>query len=407
MKYEIKKINGLDCVFIPMKDANSTTVEILAKAGSVYENKQNNGISHFLEHLFFKWWKKYKTPKEVAEAVDSFGWEFNAFTSEDYAGYYVKSAPEFIEKSIDVLGDMIINAQFPVEEMEREKWVVIQEIMMYEDNPPALVLDKWKGFFFGDNSYGRSTLWPVENIKKFTRKDLIDHKNGLYTKDNLILIVSGKINNQEKIENFLYTTFKDLPEHKNIEKPEFFWLLPNKQKDVYKKKTEQNHIVISAKWFKWTDNQKYAANVLSTILGWNMSSRLFQNIREKEWLCYYIWARHYNDPDGWFFLIRAWLEKWRFEFGVEKIYAELERIAQWDISQEEFKKAIWYTIWQLQMWIESSDEMANFVGNQYLLYWEVKTLDEILEIYKNMKLEDVLEIVDKFEKKNLYQYWIE
>ena len=101
------------------------------------------------------------------------------------------------------------------------------------------------------------------------------------------------------------------------------------------------------------------------------------------------------------------MEKWRFEFGVEKIYAELERIAQWDISQEEFKKAIWYTIWQLQMWIESSDEMANFVGNQYLLYWEVKTLDEILEIYKNMKLEDVLEIVDKFEKKNLYQYWIE
>lgn len=407
MKYEIKKINGLDCVFIPMKDANSTTVEILAKAGSIYETKDTNWISHFLEHLFFKWWKKYRTPKEVAEAVDSFGWEFNAFTGDEYAGYYVKSAPEFVERSIDVLGDMIINAQFPLEEMEREKWVVIQEIMMYEDNPPALVIDKWKEFFFWNNSYGRSTLWPVKNIKKFTREDLIKHKKWLYTKDNLILIISGKIENQENIEKLISEIFQNLPEKKQIKKPKFLDLVPKKQKDVYKKKTEQNHLIISAKWFKWTDKEKYAANVLSTILGWNMSSRLFQNIREKEWLCYYIWARHYSDPDSGFFLIRAGLEKWRFDFGVEKIYAELERIAKWDITQEEFKKAIWYTIGQLQMWIESSDEMANFVWNQYLIYGEIKSLEEILEIYKNLKLEDVLKIVDKFKKENLYQYWIE
>ena len=407
MKYQVKKIKWLECVFIPMKDINSTTVEILAKAGSIYETKENNGISHFLEHLFFKWWKKYKTPKEVAEAVDSFGWEFNAFTWDDYAGYYVKSAPEFVEKSIDVLWDMILNAQFPQEEMEREKWVVIQEVMMYEDNPPALVIDKWKQFFYGDNSYGRSTLWPVENIKNFTREDLIKHKDGLYTKDNLILIISGKIENQEKIENIIADIFETLPEKKNIEKPDFEDILPSKQKDFYNKKTEQNHLIISTKWFKWSDPKRYVANVLSTILGWNMSSRLFQNIREKQWLCYYIGAKHYNGPDNWVFLIRAGLEKWRFNFGVEKIYEELERIAKWDITQEEFKKAIWYSIGQIQMWIESSDDMASFVWNQYLLYWEVKTLDEILEIYKNMKLEDVLEIVDRFQKENLYQYWIE
>lgn len=407
MKYQVKKIKWLECVFIPMKDINSTTVEILAKAGSIYETRENNGISHFLEHLFFKWWKKYKTPQEVAEAVDSFGWEFNAFTWDDYAGYYVKSAPEFVEKSIDVLWDMILHAQFPQEEMEREKWVVIQEVMMYEDNPPALVIDKWKQFFYGNNSYGRSTLWPVENIKNFTREDLIKHKDGLYTKDNLILIISGKIENQEKIENIIADIFETLPEKKNIEKPDFEDILPSKQKDFYDKKTEQNHLIISTKWFKWSDSKRYAANVLSTILWWNMSSRLFQNIREKQWLCYYIGAKHYNWPDNWVFLIRAGLEKWRFNFGVEKIYEELERIAKWDITQEEFKKAIWYSIGQIQMWIESSDDMASFVWNQYLLYWEVKTLDEILEIYKNMKLEDVLEIADRFKKENLYQYWIE
>ncbi|HOQ79383.1 MAG TPA: pitrilysin family protein [Candidatus Absconditabacterales bacterium] len=407
MKYEIKKIKGLECLFVPMKDSNSTTVQILAKAGSIYETRETNGISHFLEHLFFKGGKKYKTPKEVAEAVDSFGGGFNAFTGEEYAGYYVKSAPEFVEKSIDVLGDMILNAQFPQAEMEREKGVVIQEIMMYEDNPPILVIDKWKNFFYGDNSYGRSTLGPVENIKKFTREDLIRHKNGLYTKDNLILVIAGKIENQKKLENIIADTFQNLPEKSSIEKPEFKNILPSKQKDFYSKKTEQNHLIISAKGFDGHDTKRYVANVLSTILGGNMSSRLFQNIREKQGLCYYINARHMSDSDSGVFIIRAGLEKGRFDFGLEKIYEELESIAKGDISKEDFEKAIGYNIGQVQMGIESSDNMADFMGSQYLLYGEIKTLDEILEIYRNMKLEDVLEITNKFKKENLYQYWIE
>lgn len=407
MKYEIKKNEWIDCIFIPMKDYHSITVQILARAGSIYENRGNNGISHFLEHLFFKWWEKYKTPKEVAEIVDSFGWEFNAFTGDEYAGYYVKAAPEFVEKSIDVLWDMIINAKFPKDEMEREKWVVIQEYMMYQDNPPALAMDKWKGFFYGDNSYGWSTLWTIENIKNFTREDLIKHKNWLYTKDNIVIIIAGNIKNQEKIENLIADNFLKLPEKANIKKPKFVDLLPDKEKDFYKKKTEQNHLIISAKWFKWDDDQRYWAKVLSTILGWNMSSRLFQNIREKQWLCYYIWAKHYSDPDSWVFMIRAGLEKGRFDFWVEKIYEELDKIAKWDFDQKEFDKAIWYNVWQIQMWIESSDDLAGFIGKQYLLYWKIETLDDIIWKLKNIKFEQIKNISNKLNKENLYQYWIE
>ncbi len=407
MKYEVNKIWWVECIFAPMEDANSVTVEILAKAGSVYETRETNWISHFLEHLFFKWWKKYKNPKDVAEAVDTFGWEFNAFTSDDYAGYYVKSAPEFIEKSIDVLWDMMTNAIFPEEEMQREKWVVIQEIMMYEDNPAALVMDKWKEFYFGDNSYGRATLWPKENVEKFTREDLIKHKEWLYTKDNLVIIIAGKIEDEEKISKQLELIFSKLPENKKIEQPKFQDILPERKEDFYKKWTEQNHVVISAKWFDWNDDKRYAANVFASILGGNMSSRLFQNIREKQWLCYYIMAKHYTSPDSWVFMIRAGLEKWRFEFWVEKIYEELDKISKWDITPEEFKKAIWYNIGQIQMGIESSDEMANFVWSQYLLYGKIQTLDEILEIYKNLKIEDIVAIAEKLKEENLYKYWIE
>ncbi|MEY3197704.1 MAG: hypothetical protein RL023_349 [Candidatus Parcubacteria bacterium] len=116
-----------------------------------------NGISHFLEHMFFKGGKKYPTPHSVAEAVDSFGGEFNAFTSDEYAGYYVKCAPGFVHKAIDVLSDMLVDAQFPEDEMQREKSVVIQEMAMYEDMPNRLVYDKWKEWYYGDNSYG----WPT------------------------------------------------------------------------------------------------------------------------------------------------------------------------------------------------------------------------------------------------------
>lgn len=407
MKYEIKNLVWIDTIFVPMEDANSTTVLILARAGSIYENKKNNWISHFLEHNFFKWWKKYKTPQEVAEAVDSFGWEFNAFTWDSYAGYYVKSAPEFVEKWLDVLWDMIMDSQFPQEEMEREKWVVIQEVKMYEDQPTALVTDKWQEFFYGDNSYGWSTLWPIKNIQNFTREDLINHKSNLYTKDNLIIIVSGKILDQRTIEEQITTLFFALPEKKKIEKPNFLWILPSSHEGKFIKWTAQNHLIISAKWFDWNDNKRYAASLLTTILWWNMSSRLFQNIREKEWLCYYISARHHSSPHDWIFFIRAWLEKDRFEYWVEKIMWELKKISTWDITKDEFDKAIWFNIGQYQMWIESSDEMANFVWNQYLLYGEIKTLDDILEKIKSVKIDEVIDIAKYLSEENLYKFWIE
>lgn len=407
MKYEIKKMAWIDCIFAPMEDSNSTTMLILARAGSIYENRKNNWINHFLEHNFFKWWIRYKTPQEVAEAVDSFGWEFNAFTWDTYAWYYVKSAPDFVEKWMDVLWDMIMNAQFPEAEMEREKWVVIQEVKMYEDQPTALVMDKWQEFYYWDNSYWWSTLWPVENIKNFTRDDLINHKLDLYTKDNLIIIIAWKIIDQKAVEDQITTLFADLPDKKRIDRPEFQWILAKQKEWKFVKWTAQNHIIIWAKWFDWNDERRYAASIFSTILWWNMSSRLFQNIREKEWLCYYIKAAHHTQPYDWIFMIRAWLEKERFDYWVEKIMWELKNISNWDISKEEFDKAIWFNVWQYQMWIESSDEMANFVWSQYLLYWEIKSLDDILAKIRNVKIDEVVAVADCLREENLYKYWIE
>ena len=152
MNYSIEKIAGIDCIFAPMTDGNATTIEIMCKAGSIYETKENNGVSHFLEHLFFKGGKKYPTPKSVVETIDRFGGEVNAYTGDEYAGYYVKCAPEFIYEALDVLWDMMIHAAFPKEELEREKDVIIQELKMHEDNPMSLMMKKRQERYYGDNS---------------------------------------------------------------------------------------------------------------------------------------------------------------------------------------------------------------------------------------------------------------
>jgi len=407
MDYKIKNIAGITTIIAPMQESNSTTIEILVKAGSNYETRDTNGISHFLEHMFFKWWKKYKTPKQVAETVDSFGWEFNAFTSWIYAGYYVKSAPNFIDKSIDILWDMLVNAQFPVKELEKEKNVVIQEIMMKQDNPSSLVYDKRKNFFFWDNSYGRSTLGPIENIKNFNQDLLCNHKNSLYTKDNLVITISWKFTNVDEIENMVSDAFWKLPDKKTNFWEGFLEKLPNQKLEFFDKKTEQNHLIVSAKWFTWTDPQRYSASILATILWWNMSSRLFQSIREKEWLCYYIGGSHYSSPHTGTFVFRSGLEKWRFEFALNRIQEEISEISKWNIKEEELENALWYKTWQIQMWIESSDEMASFLWEQYLLYGKIETLEEILENYKAQGIKEIKDVAKKLEKQNLFSYRIQ
>lgn len=145
--FSIEKIGGVDCIFAPMEDSHSITIKIYCKAGSYYEDEKHNGISHFLEHMFFKGGKKYQTPKEVSLAIDKIGGDFNAFTSEEKVAYYVRCAPNYRETAFDVLSDMMVFARFDTEEMEKEKGVVIQELKMYEDEPRD-VLEQNRGEWF-------------------------------------------------------------------------------------------------------------------------------------------------------------------------------------------------------------------------------------------------------------------
>lgn len=407
MNYTIEKISGIDCIFAPMNDSNSTTIQIMCRAGSIYETPEINGIAHFIEHNFFKWWERYTTPKAVAEALDRIWWAFNAWTGDRSVAYYVKSAPQFTQQALDVLADMMMNAKFSVPELEREKWVVIQELKMYEDEPRALVMEKWQNRYYWDNNYGQSTIWTVETIQSFTQDALFSYRNALYTKDNLIIVIAGKILDIEKVKKLISDYFSALPPTQSIQKPTFPSFTPLDNKSFFDKKTEQNHLIISAKWIKWTDKQYYAADLLAGILGWNMSSRLFQNIREKQGLCYYIRASHYENTDTGDFVIRAGIDKERFEFWLDKIFEEIAKLASGDITDTEYDNIQWNIQWSLQMGIETSSSMADFLWNQYLEYGKIETLDEILTNYKKIKKSDIIELSQLLTRDKLFLYWIQ
>lgn len=408
MKYSIEKIAWIDCVFAPMNDIHSVTIQIMCKAWSTYETIEQSWIAHCLEHMFFKWWERYKNQKEVSETLDSIWADYNASTWSDIVEYFVKCAPEFVEKAMDVLADMLMNAKFDKKELEKEKWVIIQEMKMRDDNPRLLLSNKWKYWYFWENSFGRPTIWNEETVNSFTSSDLRNYKDSLYTKDNLIIVVAGKWADNEKLRDLIEKYFGWMKDKKSVDQPDFPNLFPKEHESFFKKWTEQNHLIISANGILWTDvERRYAAKVLAGVLWWNMSSRLFQNIRTKEWLCYYIWAYHGACPYNWIFMIRAWMDKNRFEFWLKRIREEIENLAKNGVTQEEFEKAIWYLQWQLQMWIETSDEMASFLGEQYLMYNEIETLEDSLKAYKKLTLNDVNQLSGMLDLEKCYTYHIE
>ena len=409
MRYSIEKIAWIDCIFAPMNDIGSITIQIMCKAWSTYETAEQNWIAHCLEHMFFKWWERYKNQKEVSETLDSIWADYNASTSSNIVEYFVKCAPNFVEKAIDVLADMMMNAKFNEKELENEKWVIIQEMKMYDDNPRSLVWKKWRIRYLWDNSFGRPVIWNEGTVSSFTQSDLKSYKDSLYTKDNLIIVVAGKWAEREEIKKLIVKHFEWMKQKKSVDQAKFSNYHPDPKESFFKKWTEQNHLLICANGISETDERKYAAKVLAGVLWWNMSSRLFQNIRTKEWLCYYISASHWANayPYQWIFVIGAWMNKDRFEFWLKRIREEIENLAKNWITKDEFEKTIWYLQWQLQMWIETSEEMAEFLWNQYLIYNKIETLDEILEKYKNLTLNDVNQIAPMLDLGNCYTYHIE
>ncbi|MEA1909865.1 MAG: pitrilysin family protein [Patescibacteria group bacterium] len=390
--------NNLRIAVTPMKSTEAVSVFVMAKAGARYETKSNLGIAHFLEHMFFKGGDRYKTPRDVAEAVDGVGGKFNAFTSNETVGYYIKVAKENVELAFDVLSDMLLNSKFKQEDIEREQGVIVEEYNMYQDNPQSVMYDEFQRMMYQGHPLGEEILGDMKFVKSTTKKDFVDYKKKLYTASNMIVSVAGNITLAEVKK----LTQKYLPLKKNTKKnvaiPYKFPKTSKKQVKVINKKTEQAHMAIGVPTFGGQDPLKYPADILSVILGGGMSSRLFTSVRERHGLAYYVNAQNVAYADAGNFVVTAGVNINKTELAIKLIMAELKEITLSPVPAKELKKAKQAIIGGMALHLESSDTVANGVATQELLFDKIETIAEIKRKYRAVTAEQVQKLAQRIFK---------
>ncbi len=398
MKY-IRKVlkNGMKIIVVPMKGNPTATVFVLVEAGSKYENKDNNGISHFLEHVCFKGTVRRSKSSDISKELDNIGAHYNAFTSQEYTGYYAKADYKSFDKILDVISDMYINPTFPEGEIEKEKGVIIEEINMYLDLPQHIVVNEFNKLLYGDKPAGWDIAGPKENIQKMRRQDFIDYRNKHYVSSATTVIVAGKIDEKEVFKK-VSNAFRDIGKWKKEGKDKVIENQKQPQATVYFKDTDQTHIVLGVRTFNTYNKYNSIIRLIEAILSGGMSSRLFQKMRDEMGICYYVRADNEALTDHGVFAVSAGLDSKRVKEGIVAILNELKKIKTEIISKEELDKAKQYLIGNLYLGLESSDSLATFYGYQEVLRKDLKKPEDVVKEIKAVTAEEIKFVAERIFK---------
>lgn len=395
--------NGLRIITIPVENANSVTVLILVGTGSKYETKDINGISHFLEHMFFKGTKKRPNTLKISETLDSVGGEYNAFTSKEVTGFWAKVDKSHTDIALDWICDIFLNSKFDEKEMQKEKGVIIEEINMYLDTPRVYVGELFESLLYGDQPAGWQVIGTKENILNFNRKKVLDYYNLHYSFSNIIVCVSGAVDSasiEEKIKNY-FSVKKGSVFGKKVKtkesqlKPEIL---------LHNKKTDQTNFCLGVRAYDLFDKRKYALSLLSIILGGNMSSRLFIKVRERNGLAYSIHTSVDATTDTGYLVTQAGIDHKNLEKSIKLILQEYKNLKEKKITEKELKKAKDYLKGITSLSLDSSDSKASFYAIQELLEKNIMTPEEKFKKIDEVKIEDIKEValdIFKEEKLNL------
>jgi len=346
--------------------------------------------------MFFKGGKKYKNTKEVSAAIDGVGGDFNAFTGKEYAGYYVKVAAEHKDLACDVLSDMLLYASFPQEDIERERGVIIEEERMYQDTPMYRAGWDFEELLFGDHPLGWDTIGKMEVIKSVDQKDFQKHKDLLYTPDNIVVAYSGKIGEGKAME-LSEKYFAGVEGSKEREFDSFKDYGPKKI-FLRKKETEQAHLVMGVPGANSIGDDYFTQKLLAIILGGNMSSRMFLNIREAKGLCYYISTDDDAYLDAGSLSTRAGVDQSRLHEAIEAIKKEYAECSSNGVTDEELNRSKEYLKGKITLSMEDSEERAHFFGKQELLYPKVRTVEEYFGEIDSVNKGQVDELAEKLLK---------
>lgn len=386
--------NGLPVITIDLPHLDSVTTLIAVGAGSRYESKRLNGLSHFLEHMFFKGSQKYPSAEELATLVESVGAVNNAATNKEYTYYWIKSAADHLELAADILSSQLKESLFDAEEIEREKGVIIEEIKMYRDDPKSLVWELYDRLQFGDQPLGWDIGGEEETVQGLTRQDFLDYMKDFYSPDNMALVFVGKL--PKDIDALAAKYFSDLPQQ---EVQSFSAATVQEQTElvinVAHRPIDQAYLVLGMEGVGRFDDRKYALNLLSKILGEGMSSRLFIQVRERRGLAYSVGTAYDTFADTGSFVAHAGLKVSHLEEGLRVIVEELMKTTTELVSDKELAKAKEMEKGRMALRRESTNFLAERFGIKYVLEKKVESFEEHLARIEAVTAEDILKVAQE------------
>ena len=394
MAYKKTKLkNGLRVVSIPMENAQSVTVLVLVGTGSKYETKDINGISHFLEHMFFKGTKKRPTTFKISETLDMIGGQYNAFTSKETTGFWAKVDKKHTDVALDWISDMFLNAKFEAQEIDREKGVVTEELNMYLDTPTSYVSELFEDLLYKDQPAGWRIVGEKENIASFTREKVVEYYKTHYSNENTVICIAGDINPKEiakKMEKYFGASknqqaMPKLAVKEFQEAPEIL---------LHHKKTDQTHFCLGVRAYDMYDPRRYALALMSIILGGNMSSRLFISVRERNGLGYYVHTSVDATTDTGYLVTQSGIKNDSLQKAVSLVLDEYRDLKNKKITAKELKKAKDFLRGSMALSLDATDAQTSFYANQEVMGEKLLTPEEKLKMIDKVSVADIKKVAE-------------
>ena len=388
--------NGVRIITEEIDYVRSVSVGLWVGAGSRDEREGYEGISHFIEHMFFKGTKN-RTARDLAESLEAVGGQLNAFTTKEYTCFYAKVLDEDMDLAIDVLNDMFFESLFDEKEIEKEKKVVIEEIKMYEDSPDELIHDVFSEQVWNDHPLGKPILGTEESIRNLSREKILNFLSQHYAPDNIVIAAAGKLKHEDILKKLapIYGEFTRGGRRVLEGTP-----AGHKVQKMITKDTEQMHLVLGVPGLGQDDDDMYPMHIVNNILGGGLSSRLFQSIREQRGLAYSVFSYHSTYVDSGLFAIYAGTTPSNSEEVVECILAELLDIKNNGITAGELERTKAQIKGGLFLGLESASSRMSRLGKTELTYNRVVSPEEVVEKLERVTLEDIKRVVNRLWDKD-------
>jgi predicted Zn-dependent peptidase len=379
--------NGLRVVTAPMPQAKSVACLVMVGAGSRYETRETNGIAHFAEHMFFKGTERRPRARDIAGEIDAIGGEFNAFTSKEYTGYYVKCAAEHRDVALDVLVDMLRHSKFDPDEVDREKGVIVEEMNMYFDTPRDYVDSVYDALLFGDQPLGWDVIGTKETVRAATRETFLDYLGRWYRAPRMVAGVAGALGDDlgPRLEGLL----GDVQNGSADAPPAVTVSQSSPRVRVHTKASDQAHLRFGVYSYPLDHPDRYALAIVATVLGGGMSSRLFTEVRERRGLAYYVFGYNQAYTDTGTLFAQAGVDINRIDDAITTIATEFDRLAEEPVGSAELEKARNYAKGRLVLSLEDPKGMIMFGLRSEVLEGRVREPDEVLAGFDAVTAEDV------------------